>query len=411
LRPPLIQLVKLLPSLSIRFRAALSPEVPDQKIRGRRCAFSSRTAVSCRIPTWSSLPPSAVQTGIVGPASFSGRVPRIAMLSFFYEGQRQRTPSTEKVCPLPSPSVRDLAEAVGSGKSRWDGEMAGRRSARFPKVCSAQDGAEHGSGGKANVLIFPDLNSGKHLPPSSFSISLGARVVTVRSCSVSLAPAGRPFPWSGGWMTLVAVCGIGRPTGRGVSQTSTNPEVVEPDHRLTEARRQDAAHEVRLPRIKVFPVETTITTRASSSQPRKQNIQARPTTSLGLYCRPPQKTSAGSALSSRSAKRFIEFEGKKGVDEDSVLIRQRPLAPRCRSEDMSPIRCPRAQISRGRLHRSPRTMIRSCAGSKTHSIRAAWGKRFLQSLKARGSRGRGGAYSTFSKRARVRPGLCAARSS
>ena len=191
---PLIQLVKLLPH-SPFVSACLVAEVPDQKYGDDGVLFLADCGV---VPD-----PDVEQLRLHrrsdwhrGARQVFGTRPRIAMPQLFYEGQRQDTVHRRRL-PAPSRIVRDLAEQLGVeiAVGRRD---AGRRSARS-RSCSAQDGAEHGRG-KANVLIFPDLNSG-NIAAKLVQYLAGARVYGQISCSVSLAL--RPtFRAERGWMTL-----------------------------------------------------------------------------------------------------------------------------------------------------------------------------------------------------------------
>ena len=96
----------------------------------------------------------AVQTGLVARQVFGTR-PRIAMLSFSTKGSA-KTASTEKVARAVA-IVRDLADQLGV-EIAVDGEMQAD-AALVPEVAQRKMGPST-VGGKANVLIFPDLNSG-----------------------------------------------------------------------------------------------------------------------------------------------------------------------------------------------------------------------------------------------------------
>jgi phosphate acetyltransferase len=105
-------------------------------------------------PTTEQLASIAVQTGMVARQVFGAR-PRVAMLSFSTKGSA-KTPSTEKVAGAVD-LVRKLATELGA-EIAVDGEMQAD-TALVPELSERKMGASL-VGGKANVLIFPDLNSG-----------------------------------------------------------------------------------------------------------------------------------------------------------------------------------------------------------------------------------------------------------
>jgi phosphate acetyltransferase len=96
----------------------------------------------------------AVQTGLVARQVF-GQRPRVALLSFSTKGSA-RTPSTEKVAGAVV-IARKLADELGV-EIAVDGEMQAD-AALIPEVASKKMEASL-VGGQANVLVFPDLNSG-----------------------------------------------------------------------------------------------------------------------------------------------------------------------------------------------------------------------------------------------------------
>jgi phosphate acetyltransferase len=95
----------------------------------------------------------ALQAGLL--AQIFGTTPRIAMLSFSTKGSF-KTDSTEKVARAVE-IVRDLAGRLGV-KVEVDGEMQ-LDAALVPELAQRKM-ASSTVGGKANVLIFPELNSG-----------------------------------------------------------------------------------------------------------------------------------------------------------------------------------------------------------------------------------------------------------
>lgn len=105
-------------------------------------------------PTMEQLATIAVQAGLLARQVF-GRRPRVALLSFSTKGS-SRTVSTEKVAGAVE-LARHIAEKTGAEIS-IDGEMQAD-AALDPTLANLKMGGSL-VGGKANVLVFPDLNSG-----------------------------------------------------------------------------------------------------------------------------------------------------------------------------------------------------------------------------------------------------------
>jgi phosphate acetyltransferase len=164
---PLIQLVKLLPH-SPFISGCLVAEVPDQKVGDNGILFLADCGV-VPDPDVEQLASIAVQTGLVARQVFGTR-PRIAMLSFSTKGSA-KTASTEKVARAVA-IVRDLADQLGV-EIAVDGEMQAD-AALVPDVAQRKMGPST-VGGKANVLIFPDLNSG-NIAAKLVQYLAGARV-------------------------------------------------------------------------------------------------------------------------------------------------------------------------------------------------------------------------------------------
>jgi phosphate acetyltransferase len=164
---PLIQLVKLLPH-SPFVSGCLVAEVPDKKYGDDGVLFLADCGV-VPDPDVEQLASIAVQTGLVARQVFGTR-PRIAMLSFSTKGSA-KTPSTEKVARAVA-IVRDLADQLGV-EIAVDGEMQAD-AALVPEVAHRKMGPST-VGGKANVLIFPDLNSG-NIAAKFVQYLAGARV-------------------------------------------------------------------------------------------------------------------------------------------------------------------------------------------------------------------------------------------
>ena len=143
---PLIQLVKQLPHAPF-ISGCLVVEVPDTKYGDDGVLFLADCGV-VPDPNVEQLASIAVQTGLVAR-------PRIAMLSFSTKGSA-KTQSTEKVARAVA-IVRELADRLGV-EIVVDGEMQAD-AALVPEVAQRKMGPSMVAG-KANVLIFPDLNSG-----------------------------------------------------------------------------------------------------------------------------------------------------------------------------------------------------------------------------------------------------------
>lgn len=105
-------------------------------------------------PTMPQLASIAMQAGLLARQVF-GRRPRVALLSFSTKGSA-RTPATEKVSGAVE-LARILAEKAGAEMS-IDGEM--QADAALDPALAALKMGESRVGGQANVLVFPDLNSG-----------------------------------------------------------------------------------------------------------------------------------------------------------------------------------------------------------------------------------------------------------
>ena len=134
----------------------------------------------------------AVQTGLVARQVFGTR-PRIAMLSFSTKGSA-KTQSTEKVARAVA-IVRELADRLGV-EIAVDGEMQAD-AALVPEIAQRKMGPSMVAG-KANVLIFPDLNSGnigaklvQYLRRRARLRADSSRSVAARGRSFARCPTGR----------------------------------------------------------------------------------------------------------------------------------------------------------------------------------------------------------------------------
>lgn len=149
---PMIHLVKPLPFADV-ISSCTIVELHNRAYGDGGVLFFADTGV-VPDPTMSQLATIAVQTGLLARQVFGHR-PRIALLSFSTKGSA-RTASTEKVAGAAT-LARHIAEKFDADMS-IDGEMQAD-AALDPAFSEIKMAASH-VGGKANVLIFPDLNSG-----------------------------------------------------------------------------------------------------------------------------------------------------------------------------------------------------------------------------------------------------------
>lgn len=149
---PLIQLVKPLPHAPL-ISSCMIAEVPDKSIGDEGVLFMADCGVVPE-PNVQQLASIAVQTGLVARQVF-GQKPRIALLSFSTKGS-SRTPATEKVAGAVA-IARQMADELGV-EIAVDGEMQAD-AALVPGLAERKMGPSL-VGGQANVLVFPDLNSG-----------------------------------------------------------------------------------------------------------------------------------------------------------------------------------------------------------------------------------------------------------
>ncbi len=149
---PLIQLVKPLPHAPL-ISGCMIAEVPNKQYGDDGVLFLADCGV-VPDPNMQQLASIAVQTGLVARQVF-GQRPRVAMLSFSTKGSA-RTPATEKVAGAVL-IARQLAEEMGV-EIAVDGEMQAD-AALIPELSERKIGPSL-VGGQANVLVFPDLNSG-----------------------------------------------------------------------------------------------------------------------------------------------------------------------------------------------------------------------------------------------------------
>lgn len=149
---PLIQLVKPLPHADV-ISGCMVVELPRKEFGDEGILFFADCGVVPE-PTMQQLATIAVETGLLARQVF-GATPRVAMLSFSTKGSA-RTPATEKIAGA-TELARQLASRLGVDIA-IDGELQAD-AALLPELAKLKVGASLVAG-RANVLIFPDLNSG-----------------------------------------------------------------------------------------------------------------------------------------------------------------------------------------------------------------------------------------------------------
>jgi len=149
---PMLNLVKPLPFADV-ISSCTIVELNNRPYGDDGVLFFADTGV-VPDPTMPQLATITVQAGLLARQVF-GRRPRIALLSFSTKGSA-RTASTEKVAGAVT-LARHIAEKSGADFT-IDGEMQAD-AALDPAFSEIKMGESH-VGGRANVLVFPDLNSG-----------------------------------------------------------------------------------------------------------------------------------------------------------------------------------------------------------------------------------------------------------
>ncbi len=149
---PLIQLVKPLPHAKV-LSGCMIVELSNQNFGDDGVLFFADCGV-VPDPTSEQLAVIAVEAGLLARQVF-GRKPRVAMLSFSTKGSA-RTASTEKVAGA-TELARQLASNLGV-EIAIDGELQAD-AALLPDLAQVKVGPSLVAG-HANVLVFPDLNSG-----------------------------------------------------------------------------------------------------------------------------------------------------------------------------------------------------------------------------------------------------------
>lgn len=149
---PLLQLVKPLPGIET-ISSCVVIEVPDTRLGENGVFFLADCAVIPH-PTVNQLAAIAVETGTMF-RQLTGVKPRVAMLSF----------STKATAKLPGPERVAAATAIAKKRvdsERLEFEVDGEfqlDTAILPELAQLK-GATGGVAGRANVLIFPNLESG-----------------------------------------------------------------------------------------------------------------------------------------------------------------------------------------------------------------------------------------------------------
>ncbi len=149
---PLLSLIKPLPHAEV-VSGCTVVELENKSLGDDGVMFFADTGV-VPDPTMQQLASIAVQTGLLARQVF-GKRPRVALLSFSTKGSA-RTPSTEKVAGA-TELARQLAAKIGA-EIAVDGEI--QADAALDPVIAEKKMGPSLVGGRANVLVFPDLNSG-----------------------------------------------------------------------------------------------------------------------------------------------------------------------------------------------------------------------------------------------------------
>lgn len=149
---PLLNLIKPLPHAEVVSSCTIV-ELENKAFGDDGVMFLGDTGV-VPDPDMQQLASIAVQTGLLARQVF-GQRPRVALLSFSTKGSA-RTASTEKVAGA-TELARQLIAKIGA-EIAVDGEM--QADAALDPILAEKKMGPSLVAGKANVLIFPDLNSG-----------------------------------------------------------------------------------------------------------------------------------------------------------------------------------------------------------------------------------------------------------
>jgi phosphate acetyltransferase len=149
---PLMTLIKPLPHAEV-VSACTVVELDKKSFGDDGVMFFADTGLIPE-PTMQQLASIAVQTGLLARQVF-GKRPRVALLSYSTKGSA-RTPSAEKVAGA-TVLARQMATDIGA-EIAVDGEM--QADAALDPAISEKKMGPSLVGGRANVLVFPDLSSG-----------------------------------------------------------------------------------------------------------------------------------------------------------------------------------------------------------------------------------------------------------
>ena len=149
---PLLSLIKPLPHAEVVSGCTIV-ELEKKTFGDDGVMFLADTGV-VPDPTMQQLASIAVQTGLLARQVF-GKRPRVALLSYSTKGSA-RTASAEKVAGA-TMLARQMATQIGA-EIAVDGEM--QVDAALDPIIAEKKMGPSLVGGRANVLVFPDLNSG-----------------------------------------------------------------------------------------------------------------------------------------------------------------------------------------------------------------------------------------------------------
>lgn len=149
---PLIQLIKPLPGIET-ISSCTMLDLSNKRYGERGVMFFADCAVIPE-PTIDQLATIAVQTGAIC-RQLTGEKPRIAMLSFSTKGSA-KLPSPEKIAAATALARQKIAE--GGGEMEIDGEL--QADTALLAELAERKAPQSLVAGRANVLVFPDLNSG-----------------------------------------------------------------------------------------------------------------------------------------------------------------------------------------------------------------------------------------------------------
>ncbi|MEO8350366.1 MAG: phosphate acyltransferase [Chthoniobacteraceae bacterium] len=149
---PLIQLIKPLPGVS-SISSCMMLDLSNKRYGERGVMFFADCAVIPE-PTVDQLADIAIETGRI-VRQLTGNKPRVALLSFSTKGSA-KLPSPEKIAAATALAKKKAAEA--RVEMEIDGELQADTALLSDLAATKAPGSM--VAGKANVLVFPDLNSG-----------------------------------------------------------------------------------------------------------------------------------------------------------------------------------------------------------------------------------------------------------